>query len=193
MLELADDGDRLPRDVGCGVVSAHLRDSAYKIIGLAERELKKHAVLVPSVGRAEKTVSTPKRKKSRGAMSTKKKILIVDDEQDLLNFLTALFQDNGYDTVTAMDGGEALEKTRSEKPDLITLDMTMPEQSGVRAYRNLKDDPELRKIPVVIITGIGESMKNFLAKRRQVPEPEGFLSKPFEQNELLAIVSKLLA
>jgi len=126
-------------------------------------------------------------------MSGKKKILVVDDEQDLLTFLSTLFRDNGYEAVTARDGVEGFRLAREERPDLITLDMTMPEQSGVRTYRDLKDDPELRSIPVVIVTAIGESMKDFLGKRRQIPEPEGFMTKPVDQEALLAIVARLLA
>jgi len=126
-------------------------------------------------------------------MSGKKKILIVDDEQDLLTFLSALFRDNGYDIVTAVNGVEGFGLAREEKPDLITLDMTMPEQSGVRTYRDLKADPELQRIPVIIITAIGDEMKSFLDRRRQIPEPEGFMAKPVDKEELLEMIAGLLA
>ena len=68
-------------------------------------------------------------------MSAKKKILIVDDEQDVLAYFEAVFQDSGYDTVLARDGFEGFELAKSEKPDLITLDITMPEHSGYHHYR----------------------------------------------------------
>lgn len=126
-------------------------------------------------------------------MSEKKKILIVDDEQDMLTFISTLFQDNGYETITAKDGVEGFSLAQSEKPDLITLDMTMPEQSGVKTYKELKEDPELKSIPVVIVTAIGENMKSFLESRRNVVEPEGFMTKPVDQEKLLEMVKSLLA
>ena len=78
------------------------------------------------------------------------------------------------------------------------LDITMPEQSGIRFYRNLKDDSELANIPVVIVTavtGFGgdpEPFKHFIGTRKQVPPPEAFFSKPIEQKVFLDTVSKLL-
>ncbi len=125
-------------------------------------------------------------------MSEKKKVLLVDDEQDLLTFLSALFTDHGYQPVTALDGLECVQKARSEKPDLITLDMTMPKQSGVKTFRELKDDPELKDIPVIVITAIGENMGDFLKGRRQIPPPEGFMSKPIDQKELMEMAKQLL-
>lgn len=125
-------------------------------------------------------------------MSDQKKVLVVDDEQDALDYLTALFQDNGYQTIQARDGKAALELARSEKPNLITLDLTMPEESGVRAYRNFKTDPVLKSIPVIIVTAVGDSMKGFIKKMKVIPEPEGFMSKPIQPDELLKMTSQLL-
>jgi len=126
-------------------------------------------------------------------MSDKKTILIVDDEQDVRTFLKSLFEDNGYATAVADDGVQAMKQVRELGPDLITLDITMPEQSGVRTYRGLKDDAELRKIPVVIITAVGEPMEHFLKTRKQVPDPEGFMAKPIDQEVLLKMVADLLS
>ena len=125
-------------------------------------------------------------------MSNKKKILVVDDEQDVLIYLTALFQDNGYDVITAKDGIEGFDLAKTEKPDLITLDITMPDQSGVRTYRYYKGNDELTKIPVIIITAIGDSMRSFLKKLSGFPEPEGFMNKPIDEKTLLKMVSDLL-
>lgn len=126
-------------------------------------------------------------------MSDKLKILVADDEADAVNYLTALFQDNGYSTIVAKDGKEALTLARSEKPSLITLDLSMPEESGVRAYRNLKSDPELKNIPVIIITAVGDSMKNFIDKLKVIPEPEGFMSKPIQPDELAKMTADILS
>ena len=124
-------------------------------------------------------------------MSDKKKVLVVDDEQDIVTFLTTLLEDNGYDTITAKDGAEAFKKADTERPDLITLDMSMPEQSGVRTFRDLKAHAELKAIPIIIVTGIGEPMQNFINKMRNAPQPEGFISKPIDKQELLRLANEL--
>jgi CheY-like chemotaxis protein len=126
-------------------------------------------------------------------MSEKKTVLVVDDEQDVLTYLTALFEDNGYATITAMDGIAAFDKAKSEKPDLITLDITMPDQSGVRTYRQYKDDPELKGIPVIIVTAIGDDMRSFLNKLKGFQKPEGFMNKPIEPKVLMKMAADLLA
>lgn len=126
-------------------------------------------------------------------MSDKKKILVIDDEPQFAMFLVTLLEDNGYATVTARDGREGLEKTRTERPDLVLLDITMPEKSGVKYYRELKEDPDLKGLPVVIVTGISKDFEKFISTRRQVPAPEGYISKPVDQKDLLATIGKLLA
>ena len=129
----------------------------------------------------------------------KKKVLIVEDEAHVVTYLETLLQDNGYDTAAAMNGKEAMEKVKADKPDLICLDITMPEESGVRFYRNLKDVPELSSIPVVIVTavtGIGgdpDPYKQFLSTRKQIPPPEAFFSKPIEEKEFLDKIAELLS
>lgn len=130
--------------------------------------------------------------------STPKKILVIDDEPDVVRYLETLLQDNGYSTVTASDGAEGLEQARSEKPDLVCLDVTMPEKSGIRFYRELKEDPSLAAIPVVVVTGVTgyggdpEPFKRFLESRRQVPPPEGFFPKPIDREEFLAKIREIL-
>ena len=131
-------------------------------------------------------------------VSVKKKILIIDDEPSVVTYLETLLQDNGYETVSAENGRIGFEKAKSEKPDLVCLDITMPEESGVRFYRNLKDDSELAATPVVIVTAVTgaggdpESFKRFISTRKQVPAPEGFFSKPIDRTEFLGTVAKIL-
>ena len=87
---------------------------------------------------------------------------------------------------------------KKEKPDLVTLDIIMPKKSGVRFYREMKDDPELRNIPIVIITALTgwgydtEGFHKFIKTRKHVPPPEGFLPKPVDTEELLKIVKKYI-
>lgn len=130
--------------------------------------------------------------------NTKKKILIIDDERSVVTYLETLLQDNGYDTVSAEDGRIGFEKAKSEKPDLVCLDITMPQESGIRFYRNLKEDPELGATPVVVVTAVTgeggdpEPFKKFLSTRKQVPPPEAFFSKPIDRQEFLDALVKIL-
>ena len=129
----------------------------------------------------------------------KKLILVVDDEPDAVTYLTTLFQDNGYATESAKDGNEGMAKIKENRPDLITLDMSMPEKSGVKLYRELKESPDLANIPVLVITGVtgyggkSEDFEKFLCSRKQIPPPEGFIGKPFDRDKLLAGIKQLLA
>jgi len=125
-------------------------------------------------------------------VSDKRKIIVIDDDPDIVTFLTTLLEDHGYDYVTATNGQEGLERARAEKPDLILLDITMPEKSGVRFYREVRDDPELKNTPVVMVTGVMEEFKKFISTRRQVPPPDGYITKPIDKDELLATIAKLL-
>ena len=127
-----------------------------------------------------------------------KKILIVDDEPDIVSYLEMLLHDGGYETVTAGNGNEGIEKLKSEKPDLVTLDITMPESSGTRFYKMVKTDPQLAATPVIIVTAVtgygGDpyGYKKFLGQMKIVPEPDGFFPKPIDREALLAKVNELL-
>ncbi|NQT15281.1 MAG: response regulator [Planctomycetes bacterium] len=133
------------------------------------------------------------------SQSDKKKVLVLDDEPHVVTYLETLLQDNGYETVSASNGKEGFEKVKSEKVDLVCLDISMPEESGVRFYRNLKEDPELSPIPVVVVTAVTgcggdpEPFKRFLSTRKQVPPPDGFLSKPIDRQEFLDTLAKILS
>ena len=129
----------------------------------------------------------------------RKKILVLDDEANVVTYLETLLQDNGYDTESAGDGSEGMEKALKSKPDLITLDISMPEKSGVRFYRELKENPELADVPVVIVTGVTgyggrpEDFQKFISSRKNIPPPDGFVPKPIERDELLKEVTSLLS
>ena len=121
-----------------------------------------------------------------------KTILVVDDEKDVVRYFKTLFEDNGYRALTAMDGVEAMEKIRSERPDLVTLDITMPTKTGVTVYRDIKENEEFKNIPVLIVTGVQPEFRKFISTRRQVPPPEGYLEKPVALADVLAEVQRLI-
>lgn len=124
-------------------------------------------------------------------MSSPKRILIVDDEQDIRTYLSTLLGDQGYETVQAKDGEEAMQKVQAGPLDLITLDISMPEKSGIKFFREMKTDDRWKNIPIIVVTGVSEDFKKFISSRHHVPAPEGFVSKPINQEEILDLVRML--
>jgi DNA-binding response OmpR family regulator len=125
-------------------------------------------------------------------MAELKKILIIDDETDVITYLTTFFNDNGFETIYANDGKEGVKKAIEQKPDIITLDVSMPEESGVRALRDLQENKVTKNIPVIIVTGVSSDFKRFIEKRKQVHPPEGYFEKPIDRDKLLEKVKDLL-
>ena len=125
-------------------------------------------------------------------MGNSKKILVVDDEPDMVEWLTTFFEDNGYETVFAHDGFDGFEKVLTEKPDLITLDITMDKESGIKMYRKLHDSEEASKIPVIMLTGVSPEFKRFIESRKQVDPPAAYFEKPVEREDLLKKVKELI-
>ncbi len=121
-----------------------------------------------------------------------KTVLVVDDDPDAREFLSTVLQDNGFAAVTAKDGTDAIEKIEQKPPDLVTLDITMPEKSGVAVYRRLKEDDQLKSIPVIIITGVSDEFQKFISSRRQVPPPEGYICKPVDVEPFMKMVMGLI-
>lgn len=113
-----------------------------------------------------------------------KKILIVDDDPIIVKYLEAVFSDNGYATCNASSSMEGLELVRREMPDLITLDIQMPGEWGPRFYRKLRQDKELREIPVIVISGIDGD--------HAVKDAVAFVKKPFDPEKLIGIVKNTI-
>ena len=126
-------------------------------------------------------------------MRENKKILIVDDEEDVLTYFEAVFQDSGFDTVSAEDGIEGFELAKSEKPDLIVLDITMPKQSGLKTYRQYKGHPALKNIPVILVTAVNDSFKELLDELEELELPKDILNKPIDPQALLKMVAGILS
>ena len=110
-----------------------------------------------------------------------KKILVVDDDPNVVYYLVGLFHDNGYETCAAHNAPEAFDMLQNEKPDLITLDIDMPEVTGPQFYRKYTKMDDLKDIPVIIISGLA---KPHLAVKKAVAVVE----KPFDRDQLLKIV-----
>ena len=130
-----------------------------------------------------------------------KRILIVDDDPDVVLFLSTVLHDHGYDTLEASNGREGYEIARAEKPDLILLDLMMPQKSGIALLNDLKQDETLRRIPVVMVTGVtgetGIDLETFFKRppsedRHDPPRPDGYIEKPVAPETLLSLVTELL-
>lgn len=127
-----------------------------------------------------------------------KKVLCVDDDPDIRLFVVTVLEENGYTPLTATNGKEGLEIIKKERPDLVTLDVLMPRQSGIKMYRELKTDDSLKDISVIILSGIAR--RTFLRSQEaltefgseNVPEPEAYLEKPVEPEELAEIIKKVI-
>jgi DNA-binding response OmpR family regulator len=118
----------------------------------------------------------------------KKKILVVDDEEDILHFLELVLREKGYDVATAMNGHEALTKAQIEKPDLVLLDIMMPQMDGWEVLKLLRVDDETANIPVAMLSARTE------AKDRVQGLQEGaidYICKPFSLAELLAKIETI--
>ena len=117
-----------------------------------------------------------------------KKILVVEDEPDVLKIIDFILKKKGYQVITAVDGQEAIEKAREFLPELIILDFFLPLMSGKEVSEHLKADQALRFIPLLLLTA---SAENIQEKAREC-RADDYLLKPFEYLELLGKIEKLL-
>jgi CheY-like chemotaxis protein len=148
-------------------------------------------------------------------MSDAQHILIVDDSDEIIAYFTEVLEEHGYAYSVARDGKAAIESMRENRPDLVLLDVMMPRKSGIAVFNKMRQDPELEKVPVVIVTGAsratgvemttGESdpkktYEDDLARefgvqiREQLQNlsPQGFLEKPVEPEQLISKIRSLI-
>ncbi|MBA3012136.1 MAG: response regulator [Proteobacteria bacterium] len=114
-----------------------------------------------------------------------KKILIVDDDPDITKFLDVLFRHNGYETCIAVDGKQAMDVFTKETPDLITLDLEMPEEWGPRFFRKLSKLKGFNT-PVIVISGLS-------GRKFSIPKACAFFAKPFDPTEVIEKVKEVLS
>lgn len=117
----------------------------------------------------------------------KKKILIVDDEADFVLLLKIRLKANGYDTISAANGEEGIDKAIKEKPDLILLDIMMPKKDGYTMLQELRGNEEAASIPVIVVTA-----KPYMRDLFSIEGIKDYLVKPFEDDDLLLRIKRTL-
>jgi two-component system, OmpR family, phosphate regulon response regulator PhoB len=128
----------------------------------------------------------------------KKTVLIVEDELDMRIFLTTLLETSGYRPIMTRNGSEGMLKAREISPDLIILDVMMPGEGGVQMYRQLKSDDTLKKIPVILLSGVAKNTFTHYLKMLNsrmecaIPEPAAYLEKPPEAEALIKLTERLI-
>lgn len=123
------------------------------------------------------------------------KILVVDDDPDDLKMISMILGPEGYQVVTAENGREALQKVEAEDPDLIILDVMMPELDGFAACAKLKSSPDHKGIPVILLTAVAKHIHETKYPLNGVlrAEAEEYLEKPTKPEDLLEAVARMLA
>ncbi|HEX75467.1 MAG TPA: response regulator [Dehalococcoidia bacterium] len=127
-------------------------------------------------------------------MREKAKILLVDDDQDFVEATRLVLESKPYEVIIAYDGDEGLAKARQEKPDLIILDIIMPVRDGFNAAEQLKKDPELGNIPVLMLTSFSQRVgeTSLSVSQGLTLDAEDYVDKPVSPDDLLKRVEKLL-
>ena len=122
------------------------------------------------------------------------KLLVVDDEPDMVEMIKAALESASHQVVVAYNGKEGVEKARKEKPDAIVLDIMMPEKDGFATCKELKEDPACKDIPILILTGVAEHFANtrYAKSMGMELEAEDYIEKPIDPRALLARLDKLL-
>jgi CheY-like chemotaxis protein len=116
---------------------------------------------------------------------------VVDDEPDIVVFLCAWLEDNGYAASSANDGEQALRSILKMRPDLVLMDLNMPHQSGMQLYRELQGTESLREIPVIFVTGLAQ-YQIFNSTCIPLPAPAACIQKPIDMEYLRQTIARVL-
>ena len=116
------------------------------------------------------------------------KVLVCDDERHIVRLIQVNLERQGYEVVTAFDGKEGLEKIRSEKPDLVVLDVMMPYMDGFEVLKSLRKDPETESLPVIMLTAKAQDKDVFEGYHYGA---DMYLTKPFNPMELVTFVKRI--
>jgi CheY-like chemotaxis protein len=145
-----------------------------------------------------------------------KKVLVVDDDENTVRFLSVALEENGYEPIGALNGAEGLEKIKSENPDLVLLDVMMPKKTGFVLFKQLRRDEKYKDLPVIMLTGVAEVLDDLDSKREEdddkpydslrealrktiremreegMVKPDMFIDKPIDPELVVAKVKELI-
>ena len=121
---------------------------------------------------------------------SKKRVLCIENELEMIDLIKLILERKGFEVLGAVGGREGLETIRREKPDLILLDLMMPDVDGWEVYRQMKADEELKNIPVIVVTAKAQSIDKVLGLH--IAKVDDYVTKPFGPKELLESVEKVL-
>lgn len=124
-----------------------------------------------------------------------KKIVIIDDEEDVVMYLAAILADNGFEVATATDGREGIRLVQEIRPDLVCLDILMPGETGFSLYRKIKEDMNLGTMPVLIISGMSYEQGGESGARSELddlPAPDHYIEKPVQPEKFLKTVRTII-
>ena len=149
-------------------------------------------------------------------MSDRKQLLIVEDNEESVIFLSQILEDQGYDYQVARNGVEGISALRQNRPELVLLDIMMPGKSGIHVFREMKTDSDLENIPVIVVTGMSQvtgidlhtgkeepkedegdvvahRFGSVLGKKTRGLTPDGLIEKPIDPPVLVAKIKELLS
>ena len=149
-------------------------------------------------------------------MSDLTHLLIVEDTEETAIFLSQILEDHGYQYQVARDGVEAISAVRENRPELVLLDIMMPKKSGIHVFREIKTDPDLKNIPVIVVTGLSEAtgvdvhtgqeepnddegdvvahqLGSVLGDKVRDLRPDGLIEKPINPSALIGAIQSLLS
>ncbi|MEZ0396906.1 MAG: response regulator [Anaerolineales bacterium] len=121
---------------------------------------------------------------------TGKRILCIEDETEMIDLIRLILGRRGYEVLGANGGREGIEMVRSEKPDLVLLDLMMPDMDGWEVYQQMKTDESTRDIPVIVVTAKAQSIDRVLGLH--IAKVDDYIAKPFNPQELLASIETVL-
>ncbi len=121
----------------------------------------------------------------------KKKVVCVEDEPEIIDLIRLILGRKGFDLTGATGGLEGLEAIRRVKPDLVLLDLMMPDMDGWEVYQQMKADPDLKNIPVIVVTAKAQSIDKILGLH--IAKVDDYVTKPFGPQELLQSVERVLS
>ena len=120
-----------------------------------------------------------------------KRICIIEDEPAMVELMTLILKNRGFDVLGAIGGQDGLEMIRHRQPDLVLLDLMMPDMSGWDVYQHMKADDHMKEIPVIIVTAKAQSIDKVLGLH--IAKVQDYITKPFTPNELVDSIRKVLA